>query len=65
MDVKRVDTNKGDKEKPEYRCRLVVKEIKKDKREGLFAATPPLEARRCCSHCLRACLDDAWILSTS
>ncbi len=28
-----VDTNKGDEEKPEYRCRLVAKEIKNDKRE--------------------------------
>jgi hypothetical protein len=44
--VKWVDTNKGDKEKPEYRCRLVEKEIKKDKREDLFAAMPPLEAKR-------------------
>ncbi len=41
-----VDTNKGDEEKPEYRCRLVVKEIKKDKREDLFAAMPPLEVKR-------------------
>ena len=41
-----VDTNKGDKEKPEYRCRLVAKEIKKDKREDLFAATPPLEVKK-------------------
>ncbi len=31
---------------PEYRCRLVPKEIKKDKREDLFAATPPLEAKK-------------------
>ena len=44
--VKWVDANKGDKEKPEYRCRLVAKEIKKDKREDLFAATPPLEAKK-------------------
>ena len=44
--VKWVDTNKGDKERPEFRCRLVAKEIKKDKREDLFAATPPLEAKR-------------------
>ncbi len=44
--VKWADANKGDKEKPEYRCRLVAKEIKKDKREDLFAAPPPLEAKR-------------------
>ncbi len=41
-----VDTSKGDKEKPEYRCRLVSKEIKNDKREDLFAATPPLVAKK-------------------
>ena len=42
--VKWVDINKGDEESPEYRSRLVAKEIKRDKREDLFAATPPLEA---------------------
>ena len=41
-----VDANKVDKEKPEYRYRLVAKETKKDKREDLFAATPPLEAKK-------------------
>ena len=35
---------KGDEEHLDYRSRLVAKEIKKGKREGLFAATPPLEA---------------------
>ena len=39
-----VDVNKGDDDKPEYRSRLVAKEIKTNKREDLFAATPPLEA---------------------
>ncbi len=43
--VRRVDANKSDKEKPEYRCRLVAKEIKTDNREDLFAAPPPLEAK--------------------
>ena len=38
--------NKGDSLNPEYRSRLVAKEIKKDKREDLFAATPPLEAKK-------------------
>ncbi len=33
-------------ETPEYRCRLVAKEIKKDKREGLFAAMPQLESKK-------------------
>ena len=31
---------------PEYRSRLVAKEIKLDKVKGLFAATPPLEAKK-------------------
>ncbi len=44
--MKWVDTDKGDKEKPEYRCRLVAKETKKDKREDLLTATPPLEAKK-------------------
>ena len=42
--VKWVDVNKGDERRPEYRSRLVAKETKRDKREDLFAATPPLEA---------------------
>ncbi len=46
MGVKWVDANKGDKEKPEYRCRPVAKEIKKDEREDVFAATPPLKAKK-------------------
>ena len=41
-----VDVNKGDTEKPEYRSRLVAKEIKKDNRQDLFAATPPLECKK-------------------
>ncbi len=44
--VKWVDANKGDEEKPGYRCSSVAKEIKKDKREDLFAAAPTLEAKR-------------------
>jgi hypothetical protein len=39
-----VDVNKGDEANPEYRSRLVAQEIKRDNREDLFAATPPLEA---------------------
>ena len=42
--VKWVDVNKVDESHPEYRSRLVAKEIKTEKREDLFAATPPLEA---------------------
>ena len=41
-----VDINKGDQDNPEYRSRLVAKEIKNDKRQDLFAATPPLEAKK-------------------
>ena len=43
--VKWLDTNKGDEINKEYRSRLVAKQIKRDKREDLFAATPPLEAK--------------------
>ena len=39
-----MDINKGDRKSPEFRSRLVAQEIKKDKRDDLFAATPPLEA---------------------
>ena len=39
-----VDINKGDEDQPEYRSRMVAKEIKTDKRVDLFAATPPLDA---------------------
>ena len=42
--VRWVDINKGDHVSPEYRSRLVAKEIKMDKRSDLFAATPPIEA---------------------
>ena len=44
--VRWVDINKGDDADPEYRSRLVAQEIKMDKREDLFAATPPLEAKK-------------------
>ena len=40
-----VDVNKGDETNPEYRSRLVAKEINKGRRDDLFAATPPLEAK--------------------
>lgn len=38
-----VDTNKGDENNPDYRSRLVGREIKKDATMDLFSATPPLE----------------------
>ena len=44
--VRWVDVNKGDEDNPEYRSRLVAKEIKRDKRDDNFAATPPLEAKK-------------------
>ena len=41
-----LDVNKGDEANPDYRSRLVGREIKKDRRDDLFAATPPLESLR-------------------
>ena len=41
-----VDVNKGDDVNPEYRPRPGAQEIKRDNREDLFAATPPLEAKK-------------------
>ena len=42
--VRWIDVNKGDKNNPMIRCRLVGKEFNDGEEEGLFAATPPLEA---------------------
>jgi hypothetical protein len=44
--VRWLDINKGDEKNKEYRSRLVAQEIKRDNREDLFAATPPLEAKK-------------------
>jgi hypothetical protein len=41
-----IDVNKGDWENPEIRSRLVAKEFNTGEQDGLFAATPPLEALR-------------------
>ena len=41
-----VDINKGDEGEPNYRSRLVGREFNNKKIDGLFAATPPLEAIR-------------------
>lgn len=47
-----LDVNKGDNEHPDYRARLVGRELKLDNRLDLFAATPPLESLRViCSIC--------------
>ena len=41
-----IDINKGDDENPKYRSRFVGKEFNDGVEDGLFAATPPLEALR-------------------
>ena len=42
-----IDINKGDEKEPNYRSRLVAKEIRRGPSEDMFAATPPLEAKKC------------------
>ena len=42
-----IDINKGDAKVPNYRSRLVAKEIKRGPSDDMFAATPPLEAKKC------------------
>ena len=44
VSTKWLDTNKGDDKVPNYRSRLVGREIKMDRRLDLFSATPPLES---------------------
>ena len=44
--IRWVIVNKGDDVNPNYRARLVAKELKVDERLDLFAATPPLEAKK-------------------
>lgn len=44
ISIRWIDVNKGDTERPNYRSRLVAREINTYKRNDLFAATPPLEA---------------------
>lgn len=44
ISVRWIDINKGDAECPNYRSRLVAREIKPSKRDDAFAATRPLEA---------------------
>ena len=41
-----VIVSKGDTASLEYRARLVAKEIERDSRDDLFAAMPPLEAKK-------------------
>ena len=44
ISTKWIDQNKGDEKCPNYRARLVGREIKRSQRLDLFAATPPLES---------------------
>ena len=44
--VRWIDINKGDKLNPNYRSRLVAREINTHKRDDLFAGTPPLDRLR-------------------
>ena len=44
--VKWIDTNKGDDENPNYRSRLVAREVRKAWENSIFSPTPPLEALR-------------------
>ena len=46
VSVKWLDTNKGDRENPNYRSRLVAREYNVGKDDTLYASTPPLEALR-------------------
>ena len=46
VSVKWLDTNKGDKDNPNYRSRLVAREFNTGKDDTLYASTPPLEALR-------------------
>ena len=54
LGIRWIDINSRGDEFEEYRSRLVAKEIKFDKREDLFAATPPLEAIQILFKALRA-----------
>ena len=46
ISVRWIDVNKGDDANPEYRSRLVAREIRRFGEEPIFAPTPPLEALR-------------------
>ena len=41
-----ININKGDEQRPNYRSRLVIQEIRHSGIEAIFAATPPLESIR-------------------
>ena len=44
--TKWLDVNKGYEKKPNYCARLVGREVAYEKRDDLYAATPPLESLR-------------------
>ena len=44
--VRWIDTNKGDDDAPNYRSRLVAREIRRKGENPIFAPTPPLESLR-------------------
>lgn len=46
IDTRWIDVNKCDTINPLYRSRLIAKEINTHKRDDIFAATPPLEAKK-------------------
>ncbi len=44
--IRWIDTNKGDDDRPNYRSRLVAREIRRAGEDPIFAPTPPLESLR-------------------
>ena len=46
IDVRWIDTNKGDTANPNHRSRVVGREFNTYRDDALYAATPPLEALR-------------------
>ena len=46
ISVRWIDTNKGDEDQPNYRSRLVAREIRTPGENPVFAPTPPLESLR-------------------
>ena len=52
ISVRWVEVNKGDGEHPNYRSRLVAREIRMAGEEAIFAPTPPLESLRMVISCL-------------
>ena len=60
ISVKWLDTNKGDKARPNYRSRLVARESNLGRDDAVYASTPPLEALRLIvSHAATSCGEHA------